>query len=109
MIIKRPSIFIYTNEPDRDFLREVCAGIEEEGVFYEIIPGEAADLDELAYDAANDSMLGSGVGNSGTDIAMQMRGIAKGRNVEVYHMPTYEQCRRLGANSARAIKKQSFK
>ena len=101
MIIKRPSIFIYTNEPDRDFLREVCAGIEEEGVFYEIIPG--------AYDAANDSMLGSGVGISGTDIAMQMRGIAKGRNVEVYHMPTYEQCRRLGANSARAIKKQSFK
>ena len=67
MIIKRPSIFIYTNEPDRDFLREVCAGIEEEGVFYEIIPGEAADLDELAYDAANDSMLGSGVGISGAD------------------------------------------
>ena len=92
MIIKRPSIFIYTNEPDRDFLREVCAGIEEEGVFYEIIPGEAADLDELAYDAANDSMLGSGVGISGTDIAMQMRGIAKGRNVAVSytHLDVYK-------------------
>ena len=36
MIVKRPSIFIYTNAPDRDYLKEICAGIEEEGVFFEI-------------------------------------------------------------------------
>ena len=36
MIIKKPSIFIYIHKPDSLVLKEVCAGIEEEGVFYEI-------------------------------------------------------------------------
>ena len=35
MIIKRPSIFIYTHQADPAVLKEVCAGIEEEGVFYD--------------------------------------------------------------------------
>ncbi len=82
MIIKRPSIFIYVNNPDAVFLRDVCAGIEEEGVFYEIKEMETALPDELAWNAANDSMLGSGVGISGKGIAMQMRGLPKGRNTE---------------------------
>lgn len=109
MIIKKPSIFIYANNPDKDFLQEICAGIEEEGVFYDIINRETPDLNQLAWDAANDSMLGSGIGMTGVDAALQMRGIARGKNVEEYHMPTFEQCRKLGANSARAIKKLAFK
>ena len=36
MIVKRPSIFIYANNPDKGMLKEICAGIEEEGVFFEI-------------------------------------------------------------------------
>ena len=36
MIVKKPSIFIYTHLADEAILREVCAGVEEEGVFYEI-------------------------------------------------------------------------
>ena len=98
MIIKRPSIFIYVNNPDAVFLRDVCAGIEEEGVFYEIKEMETALPDELEWNAANDSMLGSGVGISG-----------KGRNTESYQNPTPMQCRKLGANSARAVKKLAFK
>ena len=77
MISRRPSIFIYTSQPDMDFLREIRAGIEEEGVFCEVFPREGADLDTLAYEAANDSMLGSGIGLCGVDAAMQMRGLKK--------------------------------
>lgn len=109
MIVKKPSIFIYTSHADPDFLREICAGIEEEGVFYEIFPRDDANPDTLAFEAARDSMLGSGIGIRNVDAALQMRGIAKGKNVEAYHMPTYEQCRKLGSNSARAIKKMPFK
>ena len=36
MIVKKPSIFIYTHLAEESVLREVCAGVEEEGVFYEI-------------------------------------------------------------------------
>lgn len=109
MIVRKPSIFIYVNAPDTDFLREICAGIEEEGVFWEVFSREESTAADLAYAAAGDSMLGSGVGIRGVDVAMQMQGLPRGRNVEEYHMPTYAQCRKLGANSARAIKKMAFK
>ena len=43
------------------------------------------------------------------DAALQMRGLSVDRCVESYHVPTQAQCRKLGANSARAIKKMPFK
>lgn len=109
MIIKKPSIFIYVNKPDTSILKEICAGIEEEGVFYEIKEMAPAVLDELAWNAANDSMPGSGIGMYEDSAALQMRGIPKGQNVESYQNPNQKQCRKLGANSARAIKKLPFK
>lgn len=109
MIIKKPSVFIYTFHADREILKEICAGMEEEGVFYEISERTVSEVDELAWHAANDSLLGSGIGLSGKKAALQMRGIGKGRNIEAYDQPTKTQCRKLGANSARAIKKQPFK
>ena len=109
MIVNRPSIYIYVNSPDMSLLREVYSGIEEEGVFYEIIERNENELSRLAFNAANDSMLGSGIGIIGNGVAFQIRGVKLGKNVEQYENPTPEQSRKLGANSARAIKKQSFK
>ena len=115
MIVKKPAIFIYTSEPDREILREICAGIEEEGVFYEIkeqtlVPKDArSTAARFAWQAAQDSMLGSGIGVSQRDVALQMRGLSVDRCVESYHVPAQAQCRKLGANSARAIKKMPFK
>lgn len=109
MIVNRPSIYIYVNHPDADTLREVHSGIEEEGIFYEVIERSEDAVNRLAYDAANDSMLGSGIGILGNTIALQIRGLDYGSNVEQYENPTPHQSRNLGANSARAIKKQSFK
>lgn len=108
MIVKRPSIYIYVSKPDENVLDEICAGIEEEGVFYEISE-HAGQTDLLAWQAAQDSMLGSGIGVTGRTCAFSMRGLKAARCVESYTDPDKEQCRRLGANSARAIKKQAFK
>jgi len=109
MIVKRPSIFIYTNTPNGEYLKEICAGIEEEGVFFEVFEKETSDLDTLAFDAAGDSMMGSGIGICGHHVALQMKGISKGKNIEIYHMPTPAECRKIGANSARVIKKMPLK
>ena len=128
MIVKKPSIYIYTSEPEKQVLREICAGIEEEGVFYEIVEQEATvtvhgeetvrnqrkasesiAAERLAWQAARDSMLGSGVGIFGSACAFSMQGLAAARCVESYEKPDREQCRKLGANSARAMKKQAFK
>ena len=108
MVVNKPAIIIYTNEPDEDLLREGCAGIEEEGVLYQVSSHEG-DLDTLAFEAAKESMLGSGVGITGARLAMQMERLPKGRNVFELNMPRFWQCRNLGANSARAIKKMPFK
>ena len=108
MVVNKPAIIIYTNEPDEDLLREVCAGIEEEGVLYQVSSHEG-DLDTLAFEAAKESMLGYGVGITGARLAMQMERLPKGRNVFELNMPRFWQCRNLGANSARAIKKMPFK
>lgn len=109
MIVKKPSIFIYTNHPDQRILKEICAGIEEEGVFFEIFERDPSDLHTLAFEAANDSMMGSGIGIYGRFAALQMKGLSRGKNVALYEAPDAGQCRKLGANSARAIKKMAFK
>lgn len=109
MIIKRPSIFIYTHNADPAVLKEVCAGIEEEGVFYDVTEMPDECMEKLSYKAARDSMLGSGVGIFGTAVCLKMRGLEKGRNIESHLHPTKAQCRSIGSNSARAIKKLPFK
>lgn len=108
MVVKKPSIFIYTNNANGDLLKEICAGIEEQGVFFEVFEQIDADIDSLAFNAAKDSMMGAGLGINNTCVALQMKGLAKGKNVEFYSMPTKEECRKIGANSARAIKKLPF-
>ena len=109
MTVNKPSIYIYVNREDSKILREVCAGIEEEGVFYEISNRDETDADTLAHNAAEDSMLGSGVGITGDTVAFTIRGMKFGKNVAKYTAPTAETARVLGTNSARSVKKQFFK
>ena len=109
MIAQRPSIFIYTKGSDPQYIKQICAGIEEEGVFYEIFEKNSSDVSQLAYDAANESMMGSGIGVSGDKVALMMKGVVKGNNVEFYRKASPEECRRIGANSARIIKKMPLK
>ncbi len=109
MIANKPSIFIYVNDPDRIYMEEICAGIEEEGVLYTVIKREETNASRLAYEAANDSMLGSGLGICGSQVVMQMKGLVQGDDVFSLTRPDKEQCRAIGANSARAIKKLPFK
>lgn len=108
MVVNRPTILIYVNQPDEDYLKEVCAGIEEEGVLWQVRRMEE-DMDQLAYTAARESMLGSGIGICGHRLAMQMNRLPKGHNVFELDSPSLGQCRKLGANSARAVKMMPFK
>lgn len=109
MITKRPTIYIYTNNPDQAILREICAGIEEEGVLYEVFERPEQDLEQMTWRAANDSMLGSGLGVIGSSAAFQIRGLKPGKFIDYYAFPSKEESRLLGTNSARAIKKRPFK
>ena len=109
MILKRPSIYLYVNQPHPKLLREICSGIEEEGIFFEIISRESTDLATLTYEAANHSMLGSGIGILADTTAFQIKGLALGNYIFHYENPSKEESRRLGSNSARALKKLPFR
>lgn len=109
MIVRKPSILIYSCQADEDLVREICGGIKEEGILFEITEKQEGSLDDLAYEAAEESMLGSGIGVVGKRAAMQMRPVPRGENVYELNHPSFEQCRCLGANSARAVKKLPFK
>ena len=80
MVVNKPAVLLYCHEPDVDYLKEICAGIEEEGVLFQILNRED-DMDSLAYQAAKDSMLGVGIGIDGRRIAMQMNRVPKGKNI----------------------------
>ena len=88
MVVNKPSIYIYVNHPNENVLREICSGIEEEGVFYEIIEREAQDLNALTWTAANDSMLGSGIGIKENSAAFIIRGLTIGKNLSYYAYPS---------------------
>ena len=108
MIGKRPGIFIYSHQGDSGILREICAGIEEEGLFYEIIDKQGS-IDELAYQASAESMLGCGIGIIKNKVAMQMQPLPQGNHIFAVENPSPEQSRALGANSARGVKRMPFR
>ncbi|WP_270739096.1 glycerol dehydratase reactivase beta/small subunit family protein [Massilioclostridium coli] len=109
MVVKKPSILVYVNHPDETILKEVCAGIEEEGVLFTVEQQQQEDLQELSFEAAKNSMLGSGIGIVDDHIALQISNIAKSKNPFVFYHASKLQCRLIGANSARIVKKKPLK
>lgn len=109
MIMNKPSILIYEKDADPIILKEICAGIEEEGVLFDIFNKEDMDLESLCFYSGNDSILGSGIGIYGTKVALSIRSLLKGEYVYYLEHPTRHQSRNLGANGARAVKRMPFK
>ena len=109
MIARRPTILIFTVRPDETLLREICAGIEEEGVLYEVIAQPSGDAASLAASASGMSMLGSGVALVGRSIALHIKGMTSYSTLFGFEAATPEEARDVGANSARVIKKLPLK
>lgn len=109
MIINKPTILIYVVHPDQEILKEICAGIEEEGVLYEVVYKEELNMNCLCFESANDSILGSGIGMYGTKTELSLRSLPEGKYVFQLEKPSIYQARNLGANAARAVKRMPFK
>lgn len=105
MIVRKPTILIFTVRPDAILLREICAGIEEEGVLYDVITQPSGEAPTLAAMASGMSMLGSGVALVDRSVALHIKGMEMKSTLLGYECATPEQARDLGANSARVIKK----
>lgn len=106
MITTRPAVRIYTCQPDLEVLSHICEGIEEEGVLYEVIPHEEGEILAIAEQAAQDSILGSGIALYKKEAVLTMRGLPRSRPIADAWVETVAQARIIGANSARLIQKK---
>ena len=115
MIVKKPTIVIYTCQADETLLREVCAGIEEEGVLYELASRSFGNADALSLLACDTSMLGVGIGMNGKSMSLHIKGMNVNRGSDetmalfAYEAPSADEARGLGANGARVIKKRPLR
>lgn len=108
MIKSKPVILVYTNEAHEALLKEMSAGIEEEGVLYETVQRNEADVYTLCYEAAKNSLLGVGVAIKEEQVAVQMMPLSLGKPLFELDKPTNKQARLLGMNAARAVKRMPF-
>jgi hypothetical protein len=108
MQTNKPTILIYGVSPNSTILKEIAAGIEEEGVLYDIVYQNNMSLDSLCFESSNTSVLGAGIGIYGTHIALSLRLLEKGTYLFELKQPSGSQARKLGSNAARAVKRIPF-
>ena len=111
MIVKKPTIIIYACSPDAQLLSEVCAGIEEEGILFETVAVPVGAAEALSVRACDESMLGVGIGITGSTLSLHIRGmnIRSGNDEKTALLfcenADADAARALGSNGARVIKK----
>lgn len=106
----RPTIVIkvYENKEEinkEEIVKEVLAGIEEEGVLYQVIPTpiyKAGTI--LAQEAAEESQLEVGIGICKKEVVLTVHKL-RGKAL----LETKSAYRELGQNAARYVKGNSFK
>lgn len=101
----RPVVVIGTpgTEPPDRALREVQAGLEEEGVPYDVHRYEATDPCALAHQAARDSPLDVGVAVTRDGLCVHHAKLPRDRPVCSEHSAEPADARRLGHDAARVV------
>lgn len=108
MQTNKPAVHFYVVDDTLPSIREICAGMEEEGVPWRILRMDGT-APVLAHRAAADSVLETGIGLTAGEVALQMRKVAEDRPLFAFTAPTAEQYRMIGINAARAVKKKRFR
>jgi len=101
---RKPLVCIFENDAKPELLKEVCAGLEEEGVLFGVFAQSEADVKTLAYNAAAQSLLNVGIGITMSGAVMQMKNFSIDKPIFNISGETGRDYRTLGANAARAVK-----
>lgn len=112
---EKPSIKIhYTKDSNAEWMEEICLGIEEEGLPYEMILTDTNDVLQIAYEACEASKLGVGIGLGKSEVVMQVDKLKKEKPLFLRTIQTAGQLvtqegeevsiRQIGSNAARFVK-----
>ena len=107
--MSKPSVYIYESGAMAESLKEICAGLEEEGIPCEIFKLDDSDAKSLAHAAADHSRLRVGIGITATAAALQIRNLPIDKPVYLIVINDDSTIlRRIGINAARAVKGGMF-
>jgi len=109
MKTKKPAIKVFATKASEGFLKEVLAGIEEEGVLYEVEITEYGSSRELSTKAANLSLLETGIGIDEEFASITICKLPENNPLESYSCLNNVQLRLAGSNAARIIKGMPLK
>jgi hypothetical protein len=109
METKRPVIKVFVTKASERFLKEVLAGIEEEGVLYEVESSEYGSARELATKAATASLLETGIGIDEEFASITICKLPKNNPLQSYSCLNNDELRLAGSNAARIIKGMPLK
>lgn len=109
MNIKKPVINIFTNNAKEEVLKEITAGIEEEGALYELVHKEEADAEKLSYEAASESLLETGIGIDRYAACLNISKLPSKKPLLKSDAFDRAKLRLLGSNAARFVKGVPFK
>lgn len=109
----KPTIIIHANKDfgGKNILKQICYGIEEEGIPYEVIMvDDCSNHIKMAYEACQNSRLGVGIGISEGYVALHYEKLQE--EEPLFNVSTHgdiETIRAIGKNSARLVKRLPFK
>ncbi len=106
----KPTVHVLcSQDAPKTAFEQLLYGLEEEGIPCETWTKDGADALALAWEGAQASRLGVGVGIDGQQAVLHMSKLERER--PLYRIParSVEQARILGANAARLVKKLPLK
>ena len=104
MRAKRPVLNVFIVSDSECFLKEVLAGIEEEGVLYEVETRKYGSSKELATIAASESLLETGIGIDKEFVSITISKLPINMPLQSYSCLDNYKLRLAGSNAARIIK-----
>jgi flavorubredoxin len=102
----KPAITILTYKPNENMLKELLAGIEEEGVNFEVQDDEYSNVKFLAEKASKLSKLEVGIAVLENQICVHVRNLPKDKYL--FKIESKENARDVGYNAARYVKGNPF-
>ena len=100
----RPWIEVWCRDARTDWIQEMQAGAEEEGVWMRATQVDTGDTGALAQGASRASALGVGVGVNNRQAMIWVEALHRFNPLLHIEIKTREQARELGADAARYVK-----
>lgn len=105
-MFNKPAITVLTYKPKDGFLKEILAGIEEEGVNFEVQEDTLKDAASLSEKASKISKLEVGIAVIEHQAYVHVRNLPKGKYL--FKIEVEEDARRAGYDAARYVKGNPF-